>query len=115
MAAAATSEQQIFCNFSSTGSASLDEHEHGLVDGAARIGEALDELGDVATGVRRHEVHALPVDVQRQDCDLGRLAPARRLPGLRDRAAVVGERVPVEPPRPPGRAVLTRCEGSSRA
>jgi len=60
MAAAATSEQQIFCNFSSTGSASLDEHEHGLVDGAARIGKALDELGDVATGVRRVGTKSTP-------------------------------------------------------
>jgi hypothetical protein len=82
MAAAATSEQQIFCNFSSTGSASLDEHEHGLVDGAARIREAPDELGDVATGVRRHEVHALPVDVQRQDSELGRLAPPGGFPAF---------------------------------
>ena len=71
----------------------LDEHDHGLVHGAARVGEALDEARQVPAGDGRNEDDALPVDVHRLDRALGRLAPARRPARLRDRAAAVGDGV----------------------
>ncbi len=73
------------------------EDEQRLVDGSAGIGQPHDEVVQVAAGDGRNEDGALPVEVHRLCGPLGRLAPAWRLSGLRDRTALVGQQVPVEP------------------